>query len=781
MAERRDHRDGEEAIKEFDLNKTDLATNLRSVVGNRFLGVDVDPGTKRFFDVVLNQFLPHIANKVEKHGATFIKDIALSTGIAKNEAVALEMGKAHAGKLALATVLAEPIISVAATGYDTTTRLNDLRLALTPVSKGSGTTASVTAIFGSDNEVVQNARGRIYEHLYSDIAGTIARTIVTLPAVFAVRNNIQKRVASQGEEIELELAIKDPEAQKKYLQDRIKKTGNLHQSVEEAKVKAIKEARTEYLNEFETYKKSPECSKARTEILERIGKDRDYAIDLGIRDAIKADFKLPTNISSRSLEQDHPHIESRIQEELKYRFVEDVKHGQALNKNWIRKNYDREGYHRRDEGVQFETLEDGITQIYKKMHENMLGKQKAAEAELKAHANDPDKISIFDQMLMGAASLVGSQFHKLVVGDKLAELKKPIALDLIVHMRKVIHDNKKEHQKTETIPNYGEKTGDSSFTKFIHNIFELHQLDCKQAEIGSRYFEHFREVQFNDDAIFKMADKDLSAYEVAIKHIARAIKEDQMDSIALINLVGQRRIVQKDAKHFGPKGSNGAPSGILEEIHKQCASNAAHCEVSQEQLSEVLSNIVFSEEELKAGFTQTFKGDEKSFLFVLLESQIQNEAAMQKLTGLSKSEMEHLRTDATRKFNENFDAAINAIAAMDDKEIAKLAKYDITNQEIQTIREAAESAQAAGKPANDMVTGEESTFLKTAVANVIMAEEKEGKNFWQNRVSAKANEAVHSAVADALKEEPEANALAKLAKKRHKHESSTDHSLGTTP
>jgi hypothetical protein len=782
-------KDTQDVIQGYDFGKTDLASNLKGAIGSRFLGIDVDPATRRFFDTIFTQFLPHIANKVEEHGAQFIKDSLMSSGLVKDEIKAIELGKKHAGKLAWATVLAEPIISLTATGVDTTSKLNTLRLALTPISKNSGSLASVEALFGSSNEVVENARARIYSRLYTDIASTLARSVVTLPAVFAVRGRIQERLKGQTEEIDIELATKDPKKLEELVLARVKGGTQIEQTFEAQKTKQLKTMREEYIKEFDAYKKDRNGGiKARDEIIKRIVADDAYAEDLKIGYLLNEksgnEVKRKAGIDEKALSnptflRQHPAVENAIEKELKYRFVEDVKGGKALNDGWVKpvqKRYSRSGE------KNFNTIEDSLDQLYLEMRNTIIGKQKAAEAELKAHkSNDPNSISIFDQGIMAVASLAGNQFHKILVGNKQEELNKPVALDLILHMRKVIHEDKKEHRETNTIPNYGEKSGDSSFTKFVHQVFEEHQIDSKQSEIGSRYFEHFKEAGFKDDVIFKMADKDLSGYEVAVKHIARAIKEGRMDSIALINLVGQRKIVQRDAKHFGPKGANGAPSAIVAEIDKECACNAAQREISQEQLSELLSNFVFSEEELKAGFAAggAFKGEEKSFLFMLLDSQVQDAEAMKRITGLTTLEMDELRKHSQGTFTKHFDAAVSAIAAMSDEEIGKLAKYDITKEEVQLIRDAAESARAAGKTVNDVFTGEESQPLKTAIANVMMAEEREGQNFWQNRVKVKANEALENAVSEALKHEKSEHHHVRLANERaHKHKHSNSDSLG---
>lgn len=796
MAERENDAKRDDLIQGYDFRKTDLASSMKETLGNRFLGMDVDPATSRFLDFAFNQALPHIAVQIEEHGGKFLKDLLMSTGIEADEIKASEFGKKHAAKLAIAAVLAEPGLSVAAAAYDSANKLNNVRIGLTPNAKGNSTlTASAEALFGSNNEVVQNARTRIYNQLYTEIAGTLARSVVTLPALFAVKSRTQARIKSQTDEIDVNLAIKDPEKRKQYIREHMVKSGaDVGKVLHEEKIKQIKEMRTEYEGEYKKFADGSEGKKVREEIAKRLQDDREYAQELGVghifysRDNATGKYTSSKNVGKDELKKksflkDNPELSRAIDKELKYRFVEDVKHGEAFDDTWVKQ--DRSRYRRQDAGKGYTTVVDGLDKLYAQMQEQILGKQKAAEQELRGNSKDPSAVNLLDQGTMGLASIVGTQLHKILVGNKKEEYSKPVALDLILHMRKVIHEDKKEHREMDSIPNYGEKSGDSSFTQYVHKIFEQHQLDCKQSEVGSRYFDHFKQAEFSDDAVFKMDDKDLSAYEVAVKHIARAIKEGQMDSISLINLVGQRKIVQKDGKHFGPKGSNGVPSAIINEVNTQCAANSACGQISQEQLSGILSTIVFSEEEIKAGFAAdgAFIGDEKSFLFMLLEAQIHDVEAMKKLTGLTTSEMDSLRVQASSKFNEHFDAAINAIASMDDKDVAALAKYDITADEIKLIRDAAESAQAGGKSVNDTVTGEEGKQLKSAVANVIMAEEKEDKNFWQNRVKAKASEALNSAVSDALQTEAPESATARLAHKRHqKRESpSNDHSLGTAP
>lgn len=754
--------DSKDVIKGFDLEKTDLSKTLQSTLASRFAGMEVDASTKTFLDFLLYQFMPHAAEKVEKHGVKFLKDTALSTGLMKSETAALNFGKEHAPKLAVATVLAEPILSLGVSAYDTTTRVNDLRKALTPIAKGNNKYASVEAIFGSNNEVVQNARSKIYSQLYADVGGVVARSIVALPALITVRNRAKERAKLQENEVDLELAIKDPEARKKYIQDQIKGGSSIHSSVEEEKDKHLKQERTTYQKEFEAWESGTEGKKASEEILKRLKTDDDYAKKLGVDQILKRQIEVTKNGNktqttvkdglankyrdNRSIfKNEGSEIERVVKKQLRYRFVDDVKNGKAFDHTWIEQKMDRFGRPYADEKRSGpRTIEESIEGFYKDMADKLSGKKAAAENELKAHKGDGKGPDIFNQGIMGLASLAGNKLDQLLVGDKRKDLSKPIAMELIMHLKKT-HD---ENPEAESVANYGSKSGDSSFVKFVHDIFQQHQVDCHKSEVGDRYFDKIKHANFKDEAIFQMRDEDLGAYEVAIKHIARAIKEGQMDAVALINLVGQRKIVQKDGKHFGPKGSDGKAEGVLDEINKQCACIASHKGLTAEQLSELMAKFVFTEEELKAGFAVggTFAGEEKSFMFALLESQVKDAGTMKKITGLTEDEMDHLRKTSRSHFTRHFDAAITTIAEMSNDELADLVKYEITPDEIKLIRNAASGMKSSGKHAEDLATGEAKEHLEAAVANVVMAEQKEDAPKWRDRVQKRIKDSIASAL-----------------------------------
>ncbi len=755
-------KDQDGIVKGFDLEKTDLSKVMANTISSRFAGMEVDPSTKTFLDFLLYQFVPYAADQVEKHGVKFLRDTALSSGLVKDETKALHIGKKYAPALAMATVLAEPIISLGASGYDTTNRLNELRKALSPVSKSNHKFASVEAIFGSNNEVVQNARNKIYGQLYADVGGVLARSIVAIPALMTVRSRTKERLKAQSEEVDLELAMKDPKALEAYLQKNVQSTSSVHNSVEEVKVKHIKKMREDYVKEFETWEKGTDGKKAYEEILKRIKEDSDYAQKLGLSGVLNrsvettidnrkvtskvSDLLASKRTSNRSLSREHGEIDRAVKKQLKYRFVEDAKQGQALNDQWIEPKLDRWGRSAETEKKSgFRTLEEGAEKLYAEMYDRMMGKKTAAEQELKTHGGSGNSPDIFNQGIMGLASIAGNQLDKLLVGNKRKELDKPVALDLIMHMKKVLEDS----PGAASIPNFGDRSGDGSYLKYVHEIFQQHQIDCHKSEIGERYFDKLTHARFSDEAVFQMKDEELSAYEVAVKHIARALKEGQMDAAALINLVGQRKIVQKDGKHFGPKGSDGKAQGVIDEINKQCACISAHKELSAEQLSELMSRFVFSEEELKAGFTTNgaFQGEDKPFMFALLESQVKDIETMKKITGLSEAQMETLRKQATSQFSKHFDTVIATIAEMSNEELANLSKHEITVDEIKMIRDAAASMKQSGKHAVDVVSGEAKEHLEAAVANVVMAEHKEDAPSWRERVQKRIKESVANALA----------------------------------
>ncbi len=711
--------DQEGVIQGFDLEKTDLASTLQNTLKSRFAGMEVDPATQNMMNFLLYQFVPYASEQVEKHGVKFLRDTAITSGITKDLSVANTIGKKYAPLLAYATVLAEPIISLGASAYDATNRVNDLRKALTPISKSNHKFASVEAIFGSNNEVVQNARGKIYSNLYADFTGVLARSIVSIPMVMAIRGRAHERAKLQAEEVDLELAHSDPKKLEEYILKQVKGGSSVHTSVEDLKFKQIKEMREAYHKEFETYKNGTEGKKALDEITKRFASDREFARQAGVEhlffergeeykprhDFADKDARREAFRRNSSLVKDNPELERQLDKQLKYRFVEDVKYGKAFDHTWVESKLDRYGRRIQDERKTGpSTVEESIEHVYSAMQDKLLGKKAAAEQELKGHGGKDSGVDIMNQMLAGVAAIAGTQLDKLFVGDKRKELNKPIAMELIMHLKKVLE----ESPGAGSIPNLGERAGDSSYVKYVHEVFQQHQMDCKKAEIGERYFDKLKASRFDDEAIFQMRDEDLSAYEVAIKHIARALKEGQMDAAALINLVGQRKIVQKDGKHFGPKGSDSKKEGVLEEINKQCACIAAHKELSGEQLSELLSNLVFTEEDIKAGFAANgaFKGEERAFLFALLDAQIKDVEAMKKLTGLGESEMANLRKQSASHFAEHFDAAIATIAGLSNEELSHLAKHEITPDEITLIRQAAASMQQSGKHVNDLANGE---------------------------------------------------------------------------
>jgi hypothetical protein len=239
-------------------------------------------------------------------------------------------------------------------------------------------------------------------------------------------------------------------------------------------------------------------------------------------------------------------IESLVHDKLKADFV---KREGAWDNTWVTESSKQTGYGEQGR----KTLKEEFREELKKSDEErrkLEGELLSSEKKTKSGSDEHGDSKNIQNLAYGVAGGLAKQVVGGLLGDDAKEkYKKPIALDRILHLRRIVEQPKDnpDWKPPEEVPpvttDSGKKGGESkeksmSYTQFVHEIFQQHQRDCKRVDIGERYFSNFEKVRWDDKKIMEMSDNDLTAYEYAVKTLAKRIKDGRMDALALVELVG---------------------------------------------------------------------------------------------------------------------------------------------------------------------------------------------------------------------------------------------------
>lgn len=259
-----------------------------------------------------------------------------------------------------------------------------------------------------------------------------------------------------------------------------------------------------------------------------------------------------------------------------------------------------------------------------------------------AHAMNPfDKTN----MAMIGTSLL-SEGLKDTAAKKGRQVKtKKCSLDMISHLAKQVDQN----PGVETIDTMGGREG-VEIKKYIKDIFNQHQRDMGQPEIGKRNAERL---------------------EYACEEIARAIQAGKLHPKALVNLVGERKIVKAIDKsnpdHIEISSRADIDKALLEQTRRMPAKFSIDTD-------DFFAQSPLTEDDVKS-LLGTLKDKERDFFITLMPTEIVRKA------GLSEKEDNEARQRIHQDFGKMLRTALLDIASSDDKELkdAGFSRDDISN------------------------------------------------------------------------------------------------------
>lgn len=723
------------------LKSTFKSTDLNNK--GKIFGIEVDPGTANVANILLFQALPELVDYTSKH-ATRVAQSFANAFITKDPKQALEFGKKYGKALPYGVIFAKPAAELGITAYNTSHRLYELRNALSIILKANGELNLGAGIFSdANNEVIHNARQKILTSAKNDLIRNVTTNgIAIAPNFMRLQSMEAAKLKEDMSKAELEYLAKHGTAEdiEEYTKNRLKSAFKSEGTGRSVLNEQKKIQEKEYEEGFKTFKKDRENSKKASKALdEAIKEDRlaEFKAELDLGPAVDGESKKTTGFAGNSSQtKDLPRDQRKKIEErwLKYEYG---RQNGAWDEKWMS---GEERKQIRAGGGKIETRSSLLDEIFKKELDLVNGVKSKEDKAL----SDETMTKTVNHMVQLLAGVAATTVSNIVTGGTDKKLKDKLALDMILNMRRSLDEN----AQRDTIPGSGDdsKSQEYSFAHYVHKIFQEHQHDCGQSEINDHYASHLRSVNWSDEAIQKMKDSDLTPYEVAIKHMSQLIHDGRMDALALINLVGERKIVQRSGKSFGILKSgtdDEVCAGILAEIDKQASLLKPNHKMNEEEISEALANYTFSKEELQAAFKPgVLDTDARTFLFTLVDMNTPDHDVVKDLTGLSETEVKNLRAHSQEQFTREFDAALREILAdISAHPEAAPTKYHLTEEQVQHFAKLNTQAHETDASLDGLLTAENRKQVAATVANVIIDDKMHhDSNFWRNKIKPHAQE-----------------------------------------
>ena len=724
---------------------SDFSTTLISNDG-RFFGIKLSQDTAS----QLSTFYPALLDWARRQGER------ISVPAAKNFATKILGAGEHeatkfAGKagnaIGYGVILSKQIFDVGGHVYDALNSLNDLRRAVKPLHDAG---VANTAPLSGNNEVVSNARSKIRNLFWNKLVHTAVGTIAISPALYGKITEQKTLNQKRAEQLEFERIKGDEKALAVFLESEAGiKAGTLDNDVHVKKLElAIEGRRKAYFAKYEAFKTehvriveeetkkilqlTPENIRQKLAVLQNHGIETRH-----FQQALKRVGRNTDNIKTvieefnREIQIALPDI---VEEKIKARFVK--QHG-AFDHEWA--EYLGSDRHSRRPL----TIQESMQQKYSQLEE---GARKSLDEDegygYRGHQRRDQQTSEIAKMAAGlGAGIVAELFGNKLVGNKLKKYSDPIALDRILHLRRALEQSQGE--PPELIPDLSGRN-DMGYVRYVHEIFQEHQNDCSRPAIGGRFIESFEKSRWDDTAIWQLKDEELTPYEYAVKTIAKRIKDKQMDTIALIDLVGspKSKVVRANGRSFGPLGVSQDDEKLKVALKKLVDDKSIKLRVEEkqtkEQINEKLADFTFSTDDLKKVLkSKDVNPEERTFIFAMFNDVFGNDGQVLSKLEISKEEAERLGKESNAEFTRHLDngvALLNEILEQEPETLAKL----ITDKQKQLILSLKDGI-ADGKHVEDLMESrEERHAIETTIANAMMAiqpnQNKTG--FWQRLITA---------------------------------------------
>lgn len=339
------------------------------------------------------------------------------------------------------------------------------------------------------------------------------------------------------------------------------------------------------------------------------------------------------------------------------------------------------------EAQQAESIEDSIRKtlapIRERIHAQDLDPKEKRDAlrniesRVRAQLEEKQSVQVDEatvrEMLVpiGAIASVAARDTFMRGRSEDAKSLKTTAMDMIEKLTDVVINDK----DARTVSGL-------SFEAYIRNIFNTHQENMGEPRIGKRFDE-----QLN----------------YACKEIAKAIGDGKIHPMALVSLVGERKIVKDTGKHIANRDE--VAQALAEQINQIPAKFSV-------DPKEYMAEAAVTEDDLKRAL-ETLKDKDRDFFIALLPEEVAQKV------GLKDQEIKVAHGAAKADFAQTLSQAVLDMATLSDEQL-KEAK--LSREEIAVIRKAAPDAEQGRADAVMERIGKKGNFRNTldmAVVNAI--------------------------------------------------------------
>jgi hypothetical protein len=701
-----------------------------------FFGMDVSPELAEKGRIAYNLGLDWFTRKGEKAIIPVAKRFAENV-LKASPAEAMHFAGKWANIGGYLIIGSQPLTEEFHNLKKTVTGLNDIFAAVQPLAKYGKGIGSLGPL-SSDNEVIKTALSTVIGKSGYDTLQTLVRAIGVAPALYAKVNRHQAANHELEKQLRFEQAKNAPDP-KKALAEFYKEEFGLSKAITisgnetQAWDRIIDENRKEYLEKFKVFERDnkKDIGKEIDELLSFNADNAESQIPVLRRYGVHTDsLKRAVDMTdeaqkSTALGKAKTQVESQLkrvkENAVKAKFV---RQNGAFDHDWL-EHYtfgQERSYASRNQQAPQTHLEE-LKEKFKKFEEARTKVQEDIKLDGKSFDKD-GKAGEFGTAGAGLISaIVGEVGSKALFGEKAKEkYTQQIALYRILHLRRVLEKAKDmpPSQVPSIVPTGKNKEDDMGYAQYIHAIFEQNRKDQNnrgflRPKIDDQLVEHLEKARLSHDdiqqlklspdeerlarrpwsdaAIQKLSDDELNPYEYAIKIISKRIQDGRMDSIALIDLVGDvhRRIVHTDGHTFGP-GVNGkdekvAKEAILKLIDEKTALLNTGAEQTNEQVNDKLGAFRFSVDDLKQALQSDVMGkDERAFIFTLFSDVVGSDEKLCGKLGISNERCKELRQESIDHFTSTLDAGVKALSDIIENEPKKLEKYlKLTDKEKEQV------------------------------------------------------------------------------------------------
>jgi|GEM_PF-4618550 len=264
-----------------------------------------------------------------------------------------------------------------------------------------------------------------------------------------------------------------------------------------------------------------------------------------------------------------------------------------------------------------------------------------------------------------AATFAAQTLGNAMYSQKMASIQPVSAFDMILELKKQLDDDPKleRYSLPKGMHLDVQKGADANslpLRDYIVQIFQQHERDCDpNNKIGKRLTEKLERVA--DD-------------------IAKALSSGELDGMALIKLVGERKIV----KHGGK--SICTDDALTKEL-EHLKAKMRHVAFVDEK--EYFNDANFSRKQLKDAW-DAMKDDERNVFMNFVPLEVLEAA------GIHGGDLKARRDAAMKRLHEDYSKAISAVLELGED---KLQMLDATPSEIATLRKADEAMKEDGADA----------------------------------------------------------------------------------